>query len=79
MHNREAAMLALTNKDAGMALQAARRNFEIQRELPDVRALARAANAAKDAESLRVLRDWLKETGFRDSVTESILGNASRG
>ena len=54
---------------------AATRNFEQQRELPDVRVLARAARVARDASALQTLRRWMRETGYRDSVTEGILGD----
>ena len=66
-------MFALANGDAAGALATARRNFEIQKELADVRVLARAACAADDAPALSSLQSWLRETGYRDSVTEGIL------
>jgi len=78
MHFREAAMLALTNDDPALALEAARQNFEIQKELPDVRVLARAATAARDDAAVRQLRLWLQTSGYRDAVTESILGAVAR-
>ena len=78
-HNREAAMLALDSGDVDAALAAARANFANQRELPDVRVLARAAVRAHDAAALRMLADWLKSTGFADTVTESVLAGAGRG
>lgn len=60
------------------ALVAARRNFEVQKELADVRVFARAARAANDARALAELRSWLHETGYRDSVTEGILDERLR-
>jgi tetratricopeptide (TPR) repeat protein len=78
-HNREAALLALDSGQADRALTAARANFETQRELPDVRVLARAAVSARDAGALGSLRAWLDRTGFADVVTESILAAAGRG
>jgi Flp pilus assembly protein TadD len=78
LHYREAAMLALINADFAGALAAARRNFEEQKELADVRVLARAARAARDPSALNALRQWLNETGYRDSVTEGILDEHSR-
>jgi len=77
-HLREAAMLALAKGDPARALVAARRNFEMQKELADVRVLARAARAANDALALAALRSWLHETGYRDSVTEGILDESLR-
>jgi len=78
-HNREAAMLALDAGQVDAALAAARANFSNQRELPDVRVLARAAVRAHDAEAVRQLRDWLKTTGFTDATTEGVLAGAARG
>lgn len=75
LHFREAAMLALVNEDPARALAAARRNFEMQKELPDVRVLARAAHAARDAQALSTLRQWMLETGYRDSLTAGIVGS----
>ena len=77
-HLREAAILALAKGDFVHALAAARRNFAMQRELADVRVLARAARAANDARAFAELRSWLRETGFRDSVTEGILDERLR-
>jgi tetratricopeptide (TPR) repeat protein len=78
-HAREAAILALASSDAGAALAAARRNFELQRELADVRVLASAGMLAQDAGALRTLRAWIGDTGFADVVTENILARRSRG
>jgi Tfp pilus assembly protein PilF len=78
LHHREAAMLALVEGDFAGALEAAQRNFAGQRELADVRVLARAAHAARDPAALSALRQWLDETGYRDSVTEGILDVHSR-
>ena len=75
IHYREEALLALANEDPARALAAATRNFEQQRELPDVRVLARAACAARDKPALQALQRWMRETGYRDSVTEGILGD----
>ena len=74
LHNREAALLALADGDAARALAAAEKNFVSQKELPDVRVLARAAIAAGDAAARARLADWLRTTGFADAVTENILG-----
>ena len=79
VHNREAALLALQAGDAARALAAAQANFTVQRELPDVRVLARAAVAANDLPAQQQLRDWLRSTGFRDAVAENILSGAARG
>jgi len=77
IHYREEALLALADADTARALAAAVRNFEQQRELPDVRVLARAAHAARDASALEALQRWMRETGYRDSVTEGILADGA--
>ncbi|HET9862802.1 MAG TPA: tetratricopeptide repeat protein [Steroidobacteraceae bacterium] len=78
-HEREAALLALATGDPAGALAAAQRNFHVQRELADVRVLARAAVAAGDAAARRDLESWLRATGYRDVVTEDILRAPTRG
>jgi hypothetical protein len=60
-------------------LTAARANFETQRELPDVRILARAAMASRDEDARRALRAWLDSTGFDDATTERILAGSAAG
>jgi Flp pilus assembly protein TadD len=73
IHYREEALLALANAQPARALAAASRNFEQQKELCDVRVLARAAQAARDKATLQSLQRWMRGSGFRDSVTEAIL------
>jgi hypothetical protein len=79
VHNREASMLALDAGDAPRALTAALENFTLQKELADVRVLARAAVAARNVQAQQQLRNWLRGTGFRDAVTENILASPARG
>ena len=79
LHHREAAMLALAVGDATRALQSAEKNFATQKELADVRVLARAAVAAGDQAARRKLTDWMLATGFRDAFSENILGITRRG
>lgn len=79
IHHREAALLALANDRPEEALIAARRNFETQRELADVRVLARAAVRARDSETRRMLARWLRDTGYQDAVTAGILAAAAGG
>ena len=78
-HLREAAMLYLSMGDAGRSLAAAEHNFTLQKELADVRILARAAIAARDPAARGRLIAWLQATGFRDSVAENILHAPARG
>jgi predicted Zn-dependent protease len=79
IHFREAALLALSRGDPVRALEAARANFENQRELADVRVFARAAAATRDAAALARIEQWLSATGFRDVVTETVLRSSPRG
>ena len=78
IHHREAAMLALAAGQPAEALSAALANFETQRELADVRVLARAAVAAEDADARSLLVRWLETTGYEDAVTTGILAGQAR-
>jgi len=79
IHAREAALLALDGGDVQAALASAQANFRVQKELTDVRLLARAAVAARDPRARQQLVEWLHSTGYRDAVTENILGAAASG
>ena len=79
IHHREAAMLELACQRPAQALAAAMRNFGTQRELADVRVLARAAVLARDAGARRLLTRWLAETGYADAVTAAILAGGADG
>jgi tetratricopeptide (TPR) repeat protein len=78
IHHREAALLALAIGQPAEALSEARRNFESQRELADVRLLARAAISADDGDTRNELGQWLRDTGYQDVVTENILAGRPR-
>jgi len=78
IHAREAALLALDGGDVAAALASAQANFRVQKELTDVRLLARAAMAAHYPRARQQVVEWLRSTGYRDAVTENILDlNAS--
>lgn len=79
IHHREAALLALANREPARALAEAQANFASQRELADVRVLARAAIDAEDAAALDALKQWLRASGYQDAITESILAGRPRG
>jgi thioredoxin-like negative regulator of GroEL len=76
LHYREASILALSSGDTATAVAAARKNFEVQKELPDIRALARAAVAASNGAEIAALQAWLRQSGYRDAFTEKLLGEA---
>lgn len=78
-HDREAALLEIARDAPAAALAAAQRNFETQRELADVRVLARAAVLAGDTRAQALLRQWLDDNRYQDAVTEAILGLRRRG
>jgi tetratricopeptide (TPR) repeat protein len=78
-HDREAALLALARDDAAGALIVARRNFDTQRELADVRVLARAIARTGDRDARRRLEDWLRSTNYQDAITRDILSGRTRG
>lgn len=48
------------------ALASAQRNWQVQRELADLRLLAAAAAAARDRTALDGIADWMKAQGFED-------------
>jgi tetratricopeptide (TPR) repeat protein len=74
-HLREEAALALyVDHDAPRALALARRNFELQKDTPDLRVYADAALAARDREAVAALRRWLASTGFEDRAVAARLG-----
>jgi tetratricopeptide (TPR) repeat protein len=79
IHHREAALLALASGQPAEALIEARRNFETQRELADVRVLARAAMSARDQTAQDMLKQWLAASGYEDALTHSILAEGARG
>ena len=78
IHHREAALLSLSIGQTRQALAEARRNFATQRELADVRLLARAAMSAGDEDSKSELVQWLRATGYQDVVTEIFSRAAAR-
>ena len=78
-HEREVALLEIAAGAPAAALAAARRNFGRQRELADVRVLARAAMLADDVPARAQLRRWLDDTRYQDAVTGDILHARPRG
>jgi tetratricopeptide (TPR) repeat protein len=78
-HDRELALLEIAAGSAHEALAAAQRNFRVQRELADVRALARAAVLAGDVAVQAELRQWLSRTRYQDLVTDRILAARQSG
>lgn len=77
LHLREEGELALyVDRDAKRALDLARRNFERQKDTPDLRLFVDAAIAGGDRDALKELRAWLAATGFEDRVAASRIARA---
>jgi tetratricopeptide (TPR) repeat protein len=67
-HSREHARYLLEVRgDAIAALQAAERNWQVQREPADIRIYWRAATAARSG-SLDVVTHWIAENGYQDAT-----------
>lgn len=78
LHLREAGAFALERGETRTALQMATGNFASQRTADDVLLLARAARVAGDAEQLRSVRDWVRQTGLKDARIAAVAGGADR-
>ena len=65
VHDRENARFELSLRDdPRAALRYASADWRVQREAADVRILAEAAAAAKDADALAAVTQWLADTGL---------------
>ena len=63
--------------DPARALQLARDNWNVQREPADLRILAEAAAATKDAAALQLVRDWLAETRLEYAAVDRLVNARS--
>ena len=78
VHLREQAEAALLlDRQPCRARELAIRNFAQQRERADVRVLARAAAQCGEPADLAPLREWLRQSGFRDASAERWLAELS--
>ncbi|MEZ5513237.1 MAG: tetratricopeptide repeat protein [Steroidobacteraceae bacterium] len=78
VHLREQAEAALLlDQQPCRARDLAMRNFELQRERPDIQLLAHAAQQCGEPTDLTPLREWLRQSGFRDERTERWLTELS--
>ena len=74
VHLREEAMFVLyVESDAARALEIARDNWFVQKELADARLLAYAAVEARNAAAAQPVIDWARSTGVRDARLEASL------
>lgn len=78
VHRREEARFVLhLEQDAARALVLARANWQVQREPADLRILAEAAVATRDAGALATVRAWQQEHALEDVVLANLMGAGS--
>ncbi len=78
VHRREEARFALwLDDDPARALALARENWDVQREPADLRILAEAAAAAKDAATMQLVRDWLATTRLEYAAVRRLADRGS--
>ena len=79
VHLREEARFALAVElDAARAVQLARDNWSVQKELADARLLAEAAVAAGDRDAVAPVSAWARTTGVRDATLDRLLARLDR-
>lgn len=59
--------------DYGVAVKAAKANWQLQKEPSDLLLLVKAGNAAQDSEALQMARSWLAETGTEFLYLQTLL------
>jgi Tfp pilus assembly protein PilF len=78
VHQREEARFTLHLLAAPeAALQLAKENWQVQKEPADVRILLESALAARNAEAIDAIRDWLKESRLEDVQLARLAAQAS--
>jgi len=78
VHQRENARFELfLRDDAQSALSYAMANWQVQREPADLRILAEAAAASRDAATLKLVRTWLADTGFEFPAVAAVVGTST--
>ncbi len=75
-HQREQAMYALMLNPPEKALDLARSNWQKQRETADVIVYANAAIRAHSQPDLKVIDDWIKQTGFEYPRLTKVLAQS---
>ncbi len=75
VHMREEAMFVLAvDHDAPRALELAKQNWDVQKELADARLLAETALATRDRAAAAPVAEWSRITGVRDARLDALLG-----
>ncbi|MGI8894058.1 MAG: hypothetical protein ACR2HE_00115, partial [Casimicrobiaceae bacterium] len=78
LHLREEARFRLEiENDPKAALALAQQNWKTQREPADLRVLAAAARAARDASALKTVADWIAATRLEDPATVALLAGTA--
>lgn len=75
-HQREQAMYALMINPPEKALELARSNWQKQRETADVVVYTDAAIRAKSLSDLKIIDDWIKQTGFEYPRLTQVLSQS---
>lgn len=75
-HQREQAMYALMLNPPEKALDLARNNWQKQRETADVIVYANAAIRARSLSDMRVIDEWIKQTGFEYPRLTQVLAQS---
>ena len=74
VHLREEARFTLhALGDAQRALQLAKDNWVVQKEVPDARILLEAALATRDTPTLSLINDWLRNSQLEDAHVQQLL------
>jgi predicted Zn-dependent protease len=74
VHEREQARFVLQLKgDSGKAIELARHNWQVQKEVADARILLEAALAAKRPEAAQAAREWIAKHGMQDVVLNRLV------
>lgn len=77
VHQREQARFELALRgDPAAAVRLAKLNWAVQKEPADLRILAQAAAASKDAEAGALVRDWLKTSRIEDASLATAGGKS---
>jgi hypothetical protein len=75
-HQREQAMYALMQNPPQLALDLARSNWQKQRETADVTIYTNAAIRAHSVSDMKIIQDWIKQTGFEYPRLTQVLAQS---
>lgn len=77
-HQREEAMYAMMLNPPDIALDLARSNWQKQRETADVMIYTNAAIRAHSMTDMKIIQDWIKQTGFEYPRLTQVLAQSIR-